>query len=169
MTASKLQTERTAFVVKAGDDHIGGPLRVGDGEIIVKISSGDTGGAYTVFEGHTPPLAGPPLHIHYDQDESWYIVSGHYRFEVDGETIVAGPGDTVFAPRGSRHTFQNIGKETGTTITTVVPGGLDLFFQEVSAAGPQGSAPDMTAVLPLFDKYNLRLVGPPLAERDRGR
>ena len=165
MTCVEVQSENAAFVVRAGADHVGGPLDVLGNDILVKISSKDTGGAFAVFEGHTPPLAGPPLHSHRYQDESWYIVKGRYRIEIDGETIFAGPGDTVFAPRGSRHTFQNIGTEPGITITTVVPGGLDDFFAELSAAVPRGTAPDPAIVLPLFKKYDLELLGPPLAAR----
>src|SRR4051794_41427983 len=80
-------------------------------ELTIKISSRDTNGAFAVFEGRTPPLEGPPLHRHRDHDEWWYIVAGEYRFEVDGQVIHAKAGDTVFAPRGSRHTFKNVGSE----------------------------------------------------------
>jgi hypothetical protein len=57
--------------------------------------------------------------------------------EVDGREICARAGDTVFAPRGSRHTFQNIGSVPGRTLTTVVPGGVDLFFEELESAAPR--------------------------------
>jgi mannose-6-phosphate isomerase-like protein (cupin superfamily) len=137
---------------------------VGD-EVTIKISSRDTGGAFTVFEGRTRPLHGPPLHLHRDQDESWYILEGEYRFEVDGHEIYAGAGSTVFAPRGSRHTFQNIGATPGRVVTTVVPGGLDIFFEELDAAAPRGTIPDMAKMLPLLEKHNLELLGPPLAAR----
>ncbi len=77
----------------------------------------------------------------------------------------AGPGDIVFAPRGSRHTFQNIGSTPARSIITVIPGGLDLFFEEVLTKCPPGSTFDLERVLPLFGKYGLELLGPTLAER----
>jgi mannose-6-phosphate isomerase-like protein (cupin superfamily) len=163
MNILETQSEKVALIVKPAEDRAGGPLDVLGAEILIKISSEDTGGAFAVFEGILPPLAGPPLHRHRDQDEWWYIVAGRYRFVVDGQTILAGPGDVVYAPRGSSHTFQNIGDETGTTITTVVPGGLDTFFEEVCAIAPRGTKPDPAVMLPLFEKYNLELLGPPLA------
>jgi hypothetical protein len=70
----------------------------------------------------------------------------------------------VFAPRGSRHTFQNIGATPGRTITTVVPGGLDLFFEELEGAVPRGTDLDPAKVVPIFEKHGLELLGPPLAE-----
>ena len=131
----------------------------------IKISSRDTGGAFTVFEGRTRPLHGPPLHVHHNQDEYWYIAEGEYLFEVDGEEIYARAGDTVFAARGTRHTFQNIGTEPGRTITTVVPGGTDLFFEELEAAVPRGAVPDPAKMAPIFEKYHLEMLGPPLRSR----
>ena len=116
-------------------------------------------------KGAPRPLHGPPLHLHRDQDEWWYVVEGEYLFEVDGQEIHASAGATVFAPRGSRHTFQNIGIAAGHTITTVVPGGLDLFFEEVETAVPRGGVPDLAKMLPIFEKYKLELLGPPLAAR----
>jgi quercetin dioxygenase-like cupin family protein len=134
-------------------------------EITVKVSSPETGGAFTMFESWTAPLQGPPLHRHREQDELWYILEGEFRFEVDGEEILASPGDTVFARRGTIHTFQSLGDQPGRMLTTVVPGGLDLFFEEIEAASPVGAAPDPAKLNPIFDKYALEMLGPPLAAR----
>ncbi len=143
----------------------GRPVHVLGADLTIKISSLDTNGAFTVFEGHTPPLEGPPLHRHRNQDEWWYIGQGEYRFEVDGKEIYASAGATVFAPRGSRHTFQNVGSEPGWTITTVVPGGVDLFFEELETAVPRGAVPDRAKMLPIFEKHGQELLGPPMRMR----
>jgi mannose-6-phosphate isomerase-like protein (cupin superfamily) len=153
----------TAFLTESGGDRRGGPLDVVGDDIWIKISSEDTAGAFTVFEGRTQPLGGPPLHLHREQDEWWYILEGEFLFEVDGQRIHAGPGDTVFAPRGTRHTFQNAGSAPGRTLTTVVPGGLDVFFAELSTVAPRGAAPDPAKLVPVFEKHGLELLGPPLA------
>ena len=71
----------------------------------------------------------------------------------------------MFAPRGTRHRFQNIGRTPGRTIVTVVPGGLDEFFAEMNAAVPPGSVPLPSGIAPLFQKYGMELLGPPLPER----
>jgi mannose-6-phosphate isomerase-like protein (cupin superfamily) len=134
-------------------------------EVIVKISSRDTDGEFCVFEGRTRPMSGPPLHVHHDQDEWWLVLEGEYVFEVDGKQIHAHAGDTVFAPRGSHHTFQNIGGTVGRVMTTAVPGELDTFFEELDQLVPRGAAPDPAEVRPLFEKYNLGLLGPPIGRR----
>jgi mannose-6-phosphate isomerase-like protein (cupin superfamily) len=154
-----------AFVVDAGESRLGAPLYILGDSVSVKISSRDTGGAFAVMEAVAPPECGPPLHLHRTQDEWFYILEGNYIFEIDGLQVHAGPGATVFAPRGSRHTFQNIGSTPGRAILTVVPGGLDIFFEELSALVPPDTLPDPATLVPLFERHGLELVGPPLAAR----
>ena len=160
-----LASPASAFRVAAGEDRLGGTLHVFGAETSVKISSHDSSGAYSVMEATTPVDSGPPVHLHQREDEWWYILEGDYLFEIDGTQLHAGPGDTVFAPRGSRHTFQNVGTTPGKTLVTVVPGGLDLFFQEISAAVLPGTTPEPAVIMPIFAKYGLELLGPPLNRR----
>lgn len=162
LTAVPSNTHPEAIVVEHGK---GRAIHVLGNEVIIKISSRDTGGAFAVFEGRTKPLEGPPLHRHRNQDEWWYILEGEYKFEMDGQEIYAGAGATVFAPRGSRHTFQNIGTTPGRTLTTVVPGGIDIFFEELETAAPRGTVPEPAKILPVFQKYGQELLGPPLGSR----
>jgi mannose-6-phosphate isomerase-like protein (cupin superfamily) len=161
----QLAPPRAAFAVPAQADRLGKPLSVVGNEVRIKISSRDTNGAFAVAEDFTPPNGGPPLHLHFEQDEWWYVLEGEFLFEVDGQQIHAGPGATVFAPKGTRHTFQNVGTTTGHTIVTVVPGGLDLFFEEVDATVSPDAPPDPAAIQALFHKHGMELLGPPLAHR----
>jgi len=156
----------SGFAVPAGEARNGKPLPVVGDEVTIKIASRDTGGAFTVFEDVTPPRAGPPLHLHNVQDEWWYIVEGNYLFEVDGKEIHAGPGATVFAPKGSRHTFMNVGDAPARSLITVVPGGLDLFFEDLSAAAHTADPPDNEVVARIFHQHGLELLGPPLWARE---
>jgi hypothetical protein len=79
--------------------------------------------------------------------------------------IVAGPGSHVYAPRCTCHAFQNLGTEPARMIVTVVPGGLDLFFEEISANAVPGIQPDPSKLAPIFERHGLSLAGPPLAAR----
>jgi len=157
--------ETTAGRAITREDGDGHRIYVLGNEVRIKISSRDTEGAFTVFEGHTGALQGPPLHRHRDQDEWWYIVEGEYRFEVDGRETYAQTGDTVYAPRGSAHTFQNVGNRPGRTLTTVVPGGVDLFFEELETVAPRGAVPDVARMSLVFEKHRQELLGPPLGAR----
>jgi hypothetical protein len=68
-------------------------------------------------------------------------------------------------PSGSRHTFQNVGTQPSRHIVTVVPGGLDVFFQEMSETFPRGTELDPPRLARIFAKHDLELPGPPLAAR----
>jgi quercetin dioxygenase-like cupin family protein len=151
-----------AKVVEPG---AGKTVHVLGADIHIRVSSRDTDGAFTTFDAQIPPRQGPPLHRQQHDDESWYVVEGEFLFEVDGEEIYASAGATVFARRGTAHTFQNVGTKPGRILTTAVPGGIDLFFEEIDAVAPRGTAPDRAKLLPIFEKYGNELLGPPMSAR----
>ena len=55
---------------------------------------------------------GPPLHIHFAEDEEGYVASGTLSAVVDGRRITVGAGESVRMPRGSVHRWWNDGDET---------------------------------------------------------
>ena len=48
-----------------------------------------------------------PLHVHHGDDEAWYVLEGTLRFRLGEETVEAGPGDAVMAPKGTPHAYGN--------------------------------------------------------------
>lgn len=150
------------FVMQPDESRTSAPLEVFGNRIRILLSAIDTAGGYSVFSSEVPPLSGPPLHRHNREDEWWHVLEGEFRFEVDGEVIIAGPGSSVFAGRGTVHTFQNVSPETGRMLTVVEPAGVDQFFEEVAAAGHS----DPSLLAPIFKKYDLEVLGPPIAVRE---
>ena len=151
-----------AFFLKPGEARSGGPLDILGDRVWIKLGGADTDGSYAIMENLTEPQAGPPLHRHRREDESFYVLEGEYLFEVDGKQIAAGPGCSIFAPRGTAHTFQNVGSTTGRMLAMVQPAGLDLFFSELAGATSGLRQPDLPGMRELFQKYGLELLGPPL-------
>jgi mannose-6-phosphate isomerase-like protein (cupin superfamily) len=89
-----------------------------------------TGGALGLFRQTIAPKSGPPAHIHRGEDEFFYVVSGEFKFKL-GDRIVSAPARSiVFIPRGTAHTFQNVGTEPGVLLVGVTPGGLEKMFAE---------------------------------------
>ena len=58
-----------------------------------------------------PGAQGPPEHVHSSYDEDFHIQSGTLTLWVDGERREIGPGESLSAPRGARHTLTNEGSE----------------------------------------------------------
>jgi mannose-6-phosphate isomerase-like protein (cupin superfamily) len=73
-----------------------------------------------------------------------------------GDRIVNAPaGSIVFVPRGTVHTFQNVGTEPGVLLVGVTPGGLEKMFEERHGV-------DTETNRTLMKKYGMEVVGPPL-------
>lgn len=103
-------------------------------KMFVELDSDDTKGAMAVVRVFVPPGEGPAPHVHSREDEFFTIVRGRYRFRHGEEEMDALPGSTIFMPRGIPHVFRNIGDEPGEHVLTLVPGGLEKLFREVSTA-----------------------------------
>ena len=62
-----------------------------------------TGKSFSIHEWRG---SGPArLHVHYNDDEAWHVLEGELLFRYADRTETAGPGDTVFVPAGTGHTF----------------------------------------------------------------
>ncbi len=131
-------------------------------KIHVLLPKQKTGGAFALFIDEVPPNGGPPLHIHHDEDETFYILEGDLVVQVAQERFTVPAGCAAFLPRGVPHTFTNLGSEAARALVILMPGGLERFFAEVEPLVTQAE-PDMTAVLTVAAKYGIEAVGPPLA------
>ena len=58
-----------------------------------------------ILENTFRAKGGPAKHLHYDQDEWFYIVQGEFLFEVGEESFRLGPGDSLLAPRKVPHVW----------------------------------------------------------------
>ena len=63
---------------------------------------------------------GPPLHVHFSEDESTEVVAGALSVSLDGREFVVDTNDVAFFPKGSVHRWWNDGEE-------------DLVFRGVAA------------------------------------
>ena len=68
-------------------------------------------------------------------------------FEVDGKNTHAMTGFAIFAPKGTAHTFQNVGESPGRLLAIVQPAVTDAFFIDLAAATAGMSQPDLCVVV----------------------
>ena len=128
-------------------------------KMFVEVSSAETKGATAVVRVFVPAGAGAAPHVHSREDEVFTIVRGHYRFRHGDEEIDAPAGTTIFLPRGELHTFRNIGPEPGEHVLTLIPGGLEKLFREISAADLQMPR-DKARLAEMAAKYGVRFLPP---------
>ncbi len=150
-----LQTElRSAIVVQAEDGELwnvlGTPMRC-------KVRSEQTDGAYAVVENIIPPQAGPPAHVHHNEDEIFYVVEGEFEIRCGDEIYHASAGDLAVLPRNVPHAFRNIGEREGKVHVTITPGGFERFFEEVSEQ-IRTLPPDVEKLTAIARRYNVEFV-----------
>lgn len=85
----------------------------GNGEKItfLRLTKGPAGDRLEV-ENFVTPNSGPPMHVHFKQDEGLTVVKGRIGTQVQGgEPQYFGPGDSVDFKAGIAHRFWNAGDE----------------------------------------------------------
>ena len=70
------------------------------GRHTVKAGHDETGNAFSQFEIDDPLGSGPPLHVHHNEDETFYVLKGEITMFVGDERIDLEAGDYCFGPRG---------------------------------------------------------------------
>jgi quercetin 2,3-dioxygenase len=119
------------------------------------VTRDQTGGALGLFRQTIAPKSGPPTHIHQTEDEFFYVASGEFKVKL-GDRIMSAPAQSVmFVPRGTAHTFQNVGTEPGVLLVGVTPGGFEKMFEERQGV-------DAETNRALMKRHNMEVVGPPL-------
>ena len=127
------------------------------GPLTFKARAEQTGGTLTVFENTIAPLDGPPLHVHANEDEAFYVLEGHLRYLLDGELHDAPAGSFIFIPRTTPHCFQNIGDRPARVLVLFTHSGMEQFFDRF-ADQDEGPEAFQTIGAPL----GMDVVGPPL-------
>lgn len=120
----------------------------GPGDLYTFLVTGaESGGSYFAMEAVVPPGGGPPVHIHRNENETFYVLEGHCTFRLGDKVVVAGPGDFVNIPIGTRHCFRNESAEPVRLVLTFTPSGIEQFFEETlePALDPTQAPPDNVA------------------------
>ena len=108
--------------------------------LIVRAAAVDTAGRLTLMESAgQSPGDGPPMHVHENEDEAFYVIEGTYTWLRGEQRIEARAGDVIWLPRGIPHTFI-VGPGGGRMLHLFIPGGIDECFVEQEAALVAGEA-----------------------------
>jgi quercetin dioxygenase-like cupin family protein len=149
----------------------GGDLIFRETLVEVRLSARDNADGLSVIEHRMPCGEAPPLHIHRNEDEVFYLLRGTMRFEVDGAIITAGAGDVVMAPKGTPHRFIVTSEDGAHCLTLMKGGDFETVIREVSRpahpmeiyARAGQTADEMTRLMASLSRNHIEVIGPPLA------
>ena len=141
---------------------------VGDAYRII-ISGKQTEGAYAVIDMLVPPGSGPGPHSHADISELFYVIDGEIEFKTEAGKYAAKKGSFVNIPKGGEvHCFKNTGNEVAHLLCTVMPAGLDAFFEEIGVPVKAGTflpppilnEDDLVCLKAIAEKHGQKLYPP---------
>jgi quercetin dioxygenase-like cupin family protein len=81
-------------------------LWFGNTRVAIRVASRQGADGISVIEHWMPYGEAPPLHIHRNEDEVFYVITGRMRFRIGERTLVASAGETLLAPKGIPHHFR---------------------------------------------------------------
>jgi len=161
-TPNKKRISR-ALKVDAGKDRGDKPISLFEGDTFyTKVATNDSDGDVFVFESTRVKEGGPSFHLHYEQDEFWYIVKGEFLFKVGEESFTAKAGDTVFGPRNVPHAFAKVGEGEARLLMFYQPAGkMEDMFKKIS----EGVTKNMTEEEQdkFRHEHGIKKVGPALS------
>src|SRR5260221_13329851 len=102
----------SALLLAAGADQEGESRGLGISTIAFKVSAPTPSDPF-ILENTFLAKGGPARHLHYDQDEWFYVLEGEFQFEVGAERFRLQPGDSLLAPRRVPHVWAFVGEPRG--------------------------------------------------------
>ena len=147
--------EEVPFVLKPGE---GRAIDLGNFLMTVKAEARNTGSAFTLLEATEPPNFGPPMHIHRDSAEAFYVLEGEYIIFIDQEEIRCPAGSFVYIPAGAVHGFR-VGATASKKLNLYVPEAMIGYFDELAASIQSGAVED-AKLTEIAERYGMEVVGP---------
>ena len=150
---------RKSILVKAGQDRDERPFQWLDATFQVKVSGKDTEGRCVVFDTLRPEKVGPPLHLHTDCDEWFFVREGHFKFQVGSDTMRLTEGDSLLVPQNMPHAFVKTSEGVARLVVMHQPAGtMEEYFRSVIQQADQS----VEARRARAERHGMRLLGPAL-------
>jgi quercetin dioxygenase-like cupin family protein len=92
-------------------------------------TAGETNGRCSIWEATVFPGGGPPVHIHNNEDEGFFVLEGEMQFRAPSGTVLGGPGFFAYLPIGVPHSFRNVSDRVARMLIFTAPGGVEKMFE----------------------------------------
>jgi mannose-6-phosphate isomerase-like protein (cupin superfamily) len=120
-----------------------------------KVLTKDTQAGLFLIEHRNIPQGGPVLHLHYAQEEWFYLIEGNkVVIEVGDERFTLRPGHSILAPRNVPHVWAYVGENPGRMLMGFTPAGQMEDFFILSSKHPVDAK--------IAEAHGMKWLGPPL-------
>ena len=119
-----------------------------------------------------PVGSAPPLHVHDDLDDTWYILEGQMVVRCGDDELVVGAGHWVSMPRGVPHTFRVVGDHEARILLVHDNASFRDLVRELGTPATARTVPSQPAFPPMDElariaaSHDLRPIGPPMSVED---
>jgi mannose-6-phosphate isomerase-like protein (cupin superfamily) len=137
----------------------GRSIDLGDFAMTVKADESETGGVVSVLEAEEPPGFGPPIHVHHDCAEAFYVLEGEYIMLLEDREVVCPAGSFIFIPQGARHGFR-VGNVPSRKLNFYFPASMIGYFDDLAAALRRESVNEAD-LAGIAASHAMEIVGPP--------
>jgi quercetin dioxygenase-like cupin family protein len=136
---------------------------------LVRVRAGGdaSAGSFALLEHQCERGFGSPVHRHLADEETFFVLDGELRVEVDDEAYAAGAGAVAVLPRQLPHAFV-VTSPHAHYLTLHTPAGFDRFTLAVGtpatgeATMPPDEVPlDPDALAAIARSHGIEIVGPP--------
>lgn len=137
----------------------GRSIDLGEFAMTVKAEAEATDGIVSVLEAEEPPGFGPPVHVHHDCAEAFYVLEGEYVMCLEDREVRCPAGSFVFVPQGVRHGFR-VGDVPSRKLNFYFPASMIGYFDDLeSALRVDGVGDEELAAV--ARAHAMEIVGPP--------
>lgn len=105
-----------------------------------------------------PPGFGPPLHIHQNAAEAFYVLEGEYIMYLDEREVTCPAGSFVYIPAGLRHGFR-VGSLPSRKLNFYFPAVMVGYFDDLSQALRREHDED-DLLADIARRHSMEIVGP---------
>lgn len=148
-------TTASAFVLRPGE---GRSIDLDDFRMVVKATGEETGGSFSLLEADEPAGFRPPLHVHRDAAEAFYVLEGEYVIRVDEREFPCSAGSFIFIPAGTPHGFK-VGAMASRKLNFYAPAAMVGYFDDLADATKKGDVND-EVLSEIARTYSMEVLGP---------